>query len=66
MIKTIKYGLILWVLVTAWSNMDEPSLFFYLMIFGGCVSMTFYLFVRLIMYIDDVFSTGESDFRIYK
>lgn len=63
MIKTFKYGMLVLILLTLWTNLDNQALFFWLMLFGGAVGMTFYLFVRFVLWIDDWFSAAAKDFN---
>lgn len=57
--NTLKFAVVLWAIVTAWSNMGELELYVYFFLFGAAVIMTFYFFVRFILFIDDCFSNSE-------
>lgn len=51
------------ILLTLWANIDNEILVLWMMLFGGAVGMTFYLFVRFVLWIDDWFSQAAKDFN---
>lgn len=63
--KTFKYGTLILIVLTVWTNMEDPALFFWLLMFGACTGITFYLVCRLILWIQDCFEQAREDFHIF-